>query len=151
MNKQASITICVLLLAYFVMTSGLVFEVTKSQSTGSINVPYTLALSSERTGILVVYNADDVASAKWLAKNAKEIPIVADYNGFALLMDFYFRSVPPKPVNAYYIFLTTWNTQHEKMVVGSGPGLRGYEPLPDLSNAKEVFRKGDAVVYHVEE
>ncbi len=151
MNKKASLIICVLLLAYFTMTSGLIFEVTKSQSDGSVNVPYILALSGERTGILGVYNADDVACAMWLAKNVGELPFVADYNGMALLMGFRFWRAPPKPADAYYIFLTTWNTQHEKMVVGSGPGLRRYELLPDLSNTTKVFEKGDAVVYYVEE
>ncbi len=149
MSKRTSLITCVLLLAYFAMTSGLVFEAVKRQSTSSINVPYTLALSGERTGILGVYNADDVASAMWLAENVGELPFVADYNGMALLMGLRFWNVPPKSADAYYIFLTTWNTQHGKMVVGSGPGLREYESLPNLENAIEVFRKEDAVVYYV--
>ena len=149
MNRRTSIIICALSLAYFAMTSGLVFEVAKCQSTGSINVPYSIVLSGERTGILGIYNTNDVACARWLAENGKELPIVADYNGFALLMDFYFRNTPPKSANAYYLFLTTWNTQHQKMVIGSQPGLRTYDPLPNLEGATEVFRKGDAIVYYI--
>jgi len=148
--KRASLVVSTLLMAYFIFTSGLVFEAMKCQSTGTINVPYTLALSSERTGILSMYNADDVACAVWLAENVGELPFVADYNSMALLMGFRFWDVSPESSNAYYVFLTTWNTQHGKMVVGSGPGLRMYEPLPNLENAIEVFRRKDAVVYYVE-
>ncbi len=151
MPKRMSLIICALLMAYFIFTSGLIFEVVKRQNTDIINVPYTLALSGERTGILGVYNANDVACAVWLAENVGELPFVADYNSMALLMGFRFWRVPPKPANVHYVFLTTWNTQHRKMVIGSGPGLRRYEPLPNLENAVEVFRKGDAVIYYVEE
>jgi len=152
MSKKASTSICTLLLAYFVFTSGLIFEVTKCQTTGSINVPYSLALSTERTGILGVYNVDDVACAEWLIENKGELPLVADYNGCALLIGFHFWFEPmPQFAGAYHLFLTTWNTQHKKMVVGSQPGLRRYNPLPNLDGATEVFRSGDAVVYRVVE
>ena len=152
MNKKASIAICILLLAYFMMTSGLVFEVTKCQTTGSINVPYSLALSAERTGILGIYTADDTACAEWLIENKGEIPLFADYNGCALLIGFHFWFEPmPRPTETHYLLLTTWNTQHKKMVIGACPGLRTYKPLPNLDSAVEVFRRGDAVVYRVAE
>lgn len=150
MSKKALALVCTLLLAYFVFTSGLVFNLTDTRTTTRIDVPYTIAMSGEEEGILGVFNDDDVDCAKWLARNAN-LPVHTDYNGGALLMGYSDNhvSVRSQYSKAHYVFTTTWNTKHGKMVTGSCPALRAYEPLPVLNNAIEVFRRGDAVVYLV--
>lgn len=153
MTKAISITICILLLVYFMFTSGLVFEESYGEMEGKIDLPYTLALSGERTGIVGIFNDDDVACAKWLADKYGALPIQADYNGYRLLLGCIHELegfAPPAPGSEHYLFLTSWNVKHQLMVIGVCPGLRRYEPLPDLDGAVEAFRRGDAVVYFVE-
>ena len=154
MTAKASSIICVLLLVYFIFTSGMVFEMTHSAMDGTIDLPYSLALSSKRLNMVGVFNENDVACAKWLVDNKEDVPLVADYNGYALFIGCQYRLnqyyVPTKDDDGYYLYLSSWNTEHQMMVVGSAPGLRQYLPLPKLDKAVVVFKKGDAGVYYVE-
>lgn len=78
-----------IMLGYFAFTSGVVFEVTGSEMAGSLDTPYSIGLSAERTGVVGVYNDDDVACARWLAYEADpEVPIVGGYNGRLLVASF---------------------------------------------------------------
>jgi len=150
------ITFCIVgfLIAYYAFTSGAVFELTKSEVTERLDVPYSIALSNEKTRIVGVYgNNDDTDCARWLTEETDpSILIYADYCGTSLIMDLSeTRGCSyEEPRRDHYLFLTSWNTEHKKMVYGWFEGLREYEPLPDLSNAIEVFRRGDAVVYTCE-
>ena len=153
MTKTISITICVLLLVYFVFTSGLVFEVSHSEMEGKIDLPYSLAFSGERLSIVGIFNDDDVACAKWLADKYGALPIQADYNGYRLLLGCMHELegfAAPAPGSEHYLLLTSWNAKYQLMVIGTCPGLRQYGQLPDLDGAVEVFRRGDATVYFVE-
>jgi len=147
------ITFCIagFLIAYYAFTSGAVFELTKSEATGRLDVPYSIALSNERTRIVgVSSNNDDIDCARWLIEEANpSLPIYTDYCGLSLIMDLseIRRVFYEEPEGEYYLFLTSWSTEHNKMVFGWFEGLREYEPLPDLSNATEVFGRGNAVVY----
>ena len=152
MTKTTSIVIGILLLVYFMFTSGLVFEVSHSEMEGRIDLPYSLALSGERSGIIGIFNDDDVACAKWLADKYGALPIKADYNGYRLLLGCMHEHkgfVAPAPGKEHYLLLTSWNVEHQLMVIGICPGLRLYEPLPDLDGAVEVFRRGNAIVYRI--
>jgi uncharacterized membrane protein len=160
MTKRVSIIICALLLAYFLFTSGLVFEAVGSKDISKIDTPYSLALSAERTGILEVYNEDDVACAKWIAErldyeiaSGKDTKVFTDYNGVTIMLgytDQYYSLAQLEPEDGgYYLFLTSWNIRHGKMVDWVWAGLRKYSPLPDLSGAIEIFREGDSVVYYI--
>ncbi len=148
MPKKALIAACVLLLAYFVFTSGLVFNLTSNRIVSRVDMPYNMALGGEEEGVLGVFNTDDVSCAKWLVENNR-LPIHADYNGGALLMGYLgdLERVDSRYVEEHYLFLTSWNTKYSKMVIGSCPALRAFEPLPTLTNAIEVYRRGNAVVY----
>jgi len=147
------ITFCIVgfLIAYYAFTSGAVFELTKSEATERLDIPYSIALSNERTRIVGVYkNDDDIACARWLVeKTDPSIPVYVDYCGISLIMDLSetrWRTYE-EPEGNHYLFLTSWSTEYKKMVFGWFEGLREYEPLPDLSNAVEVFRRGNAVIY----
>ncbi len=153
MSKRVSLILCVLLLGYFLFTSGVVFEVSHSIMAGAIDLPYSLALSGKRLNIVGVFNKDDVACAKWLVKNKADVSLMSDYNGSALLMGLVHKAnqylVPSKEDAGYYLFLTSWNVEHQMMVVGSAPGIRKYEPLPSLDKAGVVFSRGKAVIYYI--
>lgn len=69
MAKRFMVVTCVLLLAYFLFTSGLVFEAVGSETIDKVDMPYSVALSDDRIGVLEVANEDDVACARWLAED----------------------------------------------------------------------------------
>ncbi|MBA7498652.1 hypothetical protein ES704_01389 [subsurface metagenome] len=151
MGKVITFCIAGFLIAYYAFTSGAVFELTKSEATERLDVPYSIALSNERTRIIGVYdNNDDTDCARWLVEEADpSTPVYVDYCSVSLIMDLSEtrRATYEEPKEKHYLFLTSWSTEHKKMVFGWFEGLREYEPLPDLSNATEVFRRGSAVVY----
>jgi hypothetical protein len=82
----------------------------------------------------------------------EDLPIFTDYNGVNILVEYsdeYGRMVQHQPDGGHYLFLTSWNTRHGRMVGWAGSNLRGYLPLPDLTDAVELYRKGDSVVYFI--
>jgi len=147
-QKVALYIICGVLSVYFIFTSGLVFFAMGS-TTDKIDTPYSLALSKDDC-IVGYYTDNDIKCAKWLAENHGDTLIYADYNGGALLMGYMdWQNTTTVLKSPCYVFLTEWNIENNKMVDGTTPGLRKYSALPDLSNAVEVYRRGNAVVYVV--
>jgi len=145
--------IATFILCYCLFTSGLVYELTKSEPTDMHEIPYSIAFSNDRTRIVGVNNEDDINCAEWLMRDTPlEIPIYVDYCSSSIFIGItgihrFCTYEPPKP---YYIFLNTWNVEKGKMVQGNFGGMRKYEPLPDLDNAVEVYRSGKAIVYRVD-
>lgn len=159
--EKVSITLCsVVLLAYYIFTSGVVYELTNSDTTINFGVPYSLGLSAERTGLAGIFNDDDIKCAKWMVENWDgETIIVADYNGSRLLVQysskfgdkFYnlqFEELPEK----CYIFMSAWNVEHDKYVMGSIVGLRELRDLPKCDcdcdcKCPVVFQSGKSTIY----
>lgn len=141
------------ILGYYLFTSGLVYELAKSEPTDMHEVPYSIAFSNDRTRIVGVNNKDDLNAAEWLMANTpNEIPIYVDYTSSSIFIGITgihrFRTYQPE--GTHYIFLNTWNVENRKMVQGGFGGMRKYEPLPELDNAIEVYRSGKAIVYRVD-
>ena len=154
-----------LLIAYFMFTSGLIFEVTKSEIINRLDVPYS-AISGDRTGVIgTFFTKNDVETAKWLASNSDNTSnIYADVNG-QLLIGGYLRtwdfvnergllkempSYEIKYVEPCYIFLTEWNVKHNRLVWHNGTvGLREYGDIPwsMLSKKALIYTQGDARIY----
>ncbi len=156
-----------LLIIYFTFTSGLVFELAKSDRISEIDTPYSIGLSAERTGVVATYTTSDVAAVEWLERYGKgDTIIVGDYNGWHLVSAYLgmqrlradqatfnptFDSLPDKPC---YIFVTDWNTRHGQYInslrdVRGGAGLRASYPLPQFTYPV-VFRYGNTVIYEKE-
>jgi len=160
--------VSVLLLIYFAFTSGLVFEITQSTITERIDLPYSLSLSSERTGIVGVFNDDDIKCVDWLVNSSnQEIPIVQDVNVRRLLRGFieryprlfsdssyeapYAWTFQYLPSCSYYIFLSTWNVEHDSVILYSGRGLREMQDLPShIHDLPIAFQSGKSVVFLME-
>lgn len=152
MKKVAVYSVAGLILAYYLFTSGFVFKVTGGSKVDMMDTPYSIALSNQQLGFVGIYNEDDIACAKWIADNTDvKIPVQVDYIGMSLMIDYtgYVRAVYDEIKGRHYLFINTWDTKHGKMVYGWIEAAREYQPLPDLSGAKEVFRQGDAVVYEI--
>lgn len=138
-----------LLLIYFLFTSGSIFEVTHAQADDKLELPSSIALSNYRTNVLGVFNKDDIACAKWIVKN--NMLVKADYNGSCLLLGYNYDPGQYSYLSHhYYVFLTTWNTENEAMVIGRELGIREYLSLPDKLG-QVTYRQGKATVYTVEE
>jgi uncharacterized membrane protein len=58
------------LIPYFLLTSGFIYEVTGMQVTDKIETPYSIALSSYRLDLAGVFYWRDGAAAEWLARRA---------------------------------------------------------------------------------
>jgi energy-converting hydrogenase Eha subunit A len=148
---RKQVLIAIIFLAYFAFTSGLVFEAIQETKIDVVNIPYSLALSDKRMNINGLYTADDIAVAKWLSLDAQQsMSKYSDQNGIQLMLEYRNTGIAyltlEKP---YYVFSTTWSTQHNTFVAAKVPGLRMYKPIPEEMKAEVVYRQGDAIVYKV--
>lgn len=158
MARRSVIAAAVLLLVYFVFTSGMVYELTGSEETNKLITPYSLSLSGWRTGLVGVYTEDDQKMAGWIATQSNQkVPTVCDGNTALLMRSYAYAqtiqlttfegSVSPDP---HYLAYNVWNIETGKAITGAWTaGLREISPLPepDMNLYAEVFRSGKAVVY----
>ncbi len=157
MNKLFIWIIVSILIVYFVFTSGLVFEVSKTEITGKIDIPYSIGLSAERTGVANTATQDDINCLNWLNKNWDgESAIVGDYNTYCLITGYlpnWFLVVHHDRVgdidyfpDRCYIFISSWNTRHQLYVEAITIGARKSYPLPGISYPL-IYQSGDAKIY----
>jgi len=143
LNKRSIAIITILLIVYFVFCSGFVFEVTKSEATDKVSMPYSIPFSAERTGIAGIYTQSDVDCVKWYVEHGnKDLKFVGDCNGRRLAISFiseipHLRDNFVNPAPNYdsipdhcYIFVTDWNYRNQKYVKHGGIGLRFIRELP---------------------
>ena len=151
-----------ILLVLFIFTSGLVFKFNTNKVIGSLDTPYSFALSHERTGMVGVFTKDDIECAEWLARKSNQtLPIISDINGCILLKSLIedesrieIRNLGrvtlgnTNLVDECYIFVTSWNARHQRYVESEelGAGLRAIHDLPTF-NYPVAYRVGEAVVY----
>jgi uncharacterized membrane protein len=146
-----------LLIVYFLFTSGFIFEVTKSNATEKLDVPFSYGLSAERTGITDIATQDDINCLDWLNANwDKKSQIIGDYNSYCLITswipDYFFVSRNLRYVTLVdipddcYIFISSWNGEHQRYIEPSGVGLRWQFPLPVIKQPI-AYQSGKALVY----
>ena len=152
--------VLVFLLVYYLFTSGFVFESSGTRALERMDIPYSVAFSNYRARIVGVYNDDDLDCAWWLYDYMLKTEyagnddwILVDYCGASLILGTSGMGrllyVAPEDKDRYYILLTTWNVENQMYVQGWFEGTRSYEPLPDLSNARLIYKKGKAEIYEV--
>lgn len=140
-----------ILIPYFIFNSGAIFELSRSQTTHFINMPYSIALSSYRVDVTTVFTSQDVTAAEWLSRVATDgyLAYVDHHSGklFANQIDFpcsvtllqsliTVGSLPtPNTVKELlrdakgghspnYFYLRGWNTQEKALTFGSGYATR---------------------------
>lgn len=185
MNKSAVIIVSSILVVYFIFTSGLWFFLTDCQEIGKLTTPFSWALSAKRTGLTGIATQDDLNCVKWILKESnQELKVAGDSNVIFMLTG-YTEFIPdtwavvnredrlktlyaiPKEKQAY-IFLTSWNTEHEKYIETADVGLRHSFPMSVKDGTlvyltanvdapwecifvtfkvKEAYRSGNSVVY----
>ena len=151
-----------ILIPYFIFNSGVVFELSRSQTTHFINMPYSIALSSYRVDVNTVFTGQDVAAAEWFSRVAEEDCVVyADHHSGKLFLeqiDFPCR-VAGVPGNTKevcspgYFYLRAWNIQKKALTFGTtyaGRQSVGFDDLPWLMQAVEksdrIYNNGGAQV-----
>jgi uncharacterized membrane protein len=150
--------VLVVLIPYFIFNSGVVFELSRSQTTHFIDTPYSIALSSYRVDVTTTFTEQDTDAADWLVKRMSEedYTIYVDYHTDKILTWqsglFYVRKTAWFPHGAKeeelsspsYIYLRTWNTQKRALTfstVYAGRRSINFDDLPWLMSALEKSDK----------
>ena len=141
-----------LLIVYSLFSLGIVYEVTGMNDVNRIEVPYSLALSGERIGIVIHATQDDVVCVDWLKDRCRESNVVVDYNGWLFARSYFpigyrFYLWGDKWPDKVLVFSTTWNERTGKYVMAESAGLRRVVDI-DYGGLIKVFQSGNATVWH---
>ncbi|UCH51027.1 MAG: DUF2206 domain-containing protein [Chloroflexota bacterium] len=146
--------VLIVLIPYFLFNSGLIFELSRSQTTNFINMPYSIVLSSHRLDLNTVFTAQDLIAATWLSNMAEEDePVYVDHHSSRL-----FTNQIEFPIDAKelthdttsldrpgYFYLRAWNTENEALTFTSGYGSRQSISFDKLSWFKEIMKTSDTI------
>jgi len=158
----------VVLIPYFLLTSGLVYEITRQDITDSIDTPYSIALSSYRIDLSGVFYLQDGYAADWLAKRSDPGTSVAADQHTHRIIQFHGFDGPvggisldnsPRAAGSY-LYLTKWNVEKNELAFAMYPGLTksnaglrkhfSIEEIPGLAatiSAKDlVYNNGGAKI-----
>lgn len=124
----------ILIIPYILLTTGVVFEATGQTDLSKINLPYSIALSNNRVGMVGNFTQNDLDVKDWAAANHCE-PVFMDINGMLIFSESYDpftftyaqrkgtksltmgwayfpKDVSTLPVGSY-LFLSEWNMQNQ--------------------------------------
>ncbi len=170
--RKVWILTLLLIVPYFLFTSGLIFEVTKQPNISNGELPYSFALSSNRIEVIAKFTDNDYAVMEWGIKNLKGVNWAFDINGMLLFSEsldpsrwmYYFYYIPRDAITMpkdTYVFLTEKNIEtgeltfkpHWWNITGSTTGMRTQFPF-DFVNwdawAKDkhiIYQKGYAQIW----
>jgi uncharacterized membrane protein len=129
----------VIIIPYYILCSGLVFEISGQSVTDRVDTPYSIALSRYRLDLSSSFSAADGAAASWLAGNSRRgAKIYTDHHTPRLLE---LMSVPchcetlnqeSRCTPGDYAFLSGWNISQGKLTYATYPGVRQYLSLVDF-------------------
>ena len=166
------LTLC-LVIPYFLFTSGFIFEATQQTSIQTLDVPYSISLSSQRVNVTGIFTENDIAVRDWAVENDLGF-VYADINGCLLFSEKVEMDWPLNWRYLYnalenaefkegkYIFLSERNNQTEtltfKPMTGeSATGMRqdySYSWIDQRFRNKEitsrvVYQIGDAMIIEI--
>lgn len=174
--RNYKILAIVVLIPYFLLTTGAVFEVSGIKDLTVITVPYSHALSAHRTDSTGLYTDNDIKARDWVKANNK-FPVYGDMWGSTLLFEvqsnlggvnmlletdkwyvncFVFRAGENEPdavSDDAYIFLRERNTENREITYQTGVGLRKIRSYEDtgfdkvLEGRPTLYQAGNAIVY----
>lgn len=172
MFRKPQIMVLCLVIPYFLFTSGFIFEAMGHKEVSRVDIPYSIALSWERTGVAAVFSEDDTAVMRWVAESELR-PIYLDINGMILFSErlnpldwrdtWKFIPRDPKEMDGY-LFLWEGNTQTETVTFkptyleptgDTASGLRKSYSWKELGldeiigEASLIHKQGDAVLLEV--
>jgi len=148
------------LVPYFLVSSGLAFEIIKQETADRIDAPYSIALSSYRLDLAGILNLQDGTAAKWLDQR-EDATVLTDHHSRKIFSIFNsnteFSDIPTDGVyRPGYVYLSSWNNiKGEMSFATSGkPGLREHLKLYEitglpvhLNNSDRIYINGGAAIY----
>ena len=151
-DYPAFITLIVLI-PYFLLTSGLVYEVTRQEVTDSIDTPYSIALSSYRLDLAGLFCRQDGAAAEWLSQNSDNSTSLITDTHARRIIKFYGFPGPFAGVSLdnslvaadSYIYFTKWNIDKNELTFATYTGLRRHYSFNDVPGLIEAVNTRDSV------
>jgi uncharacterized membrane protein len=156
-------TALIILIPYFIFNSGLVFELTKSQTTNFIDMPYSIAMSSCRVDVSTVFTRQDIIAAAWLSRvEGQDYSIYADPHGrvaFTKLFGYEkgstltarFAKMRPFPsdmkdvVIPCYIYFRAWNVTSGMLTFPTAYAARQSVDFDDISGLSQLAESGSRI------
>ena len=144
----------ILLVPYFLFTSGLIFEITGQTLVNTIDTPYSFSLTGRRLNLTLSYRLQDGAAAHWLAEHSKAgLPAYEDdltwailqLQGFSGYLGQYNRD--EKPLPPAYLFFSSANNAGDLLAFTKRgyPGQREYMALTALPVLSQVVGSGQRI------
>jgi uncharacterized membrane protein len=146
--------VLVIMIPYFIFNSGVAFELSRSQTTSFINMPYSIALSSYRLDVTSVFTKQDVTAADWLYSVAGEDYILyADRHGYQALRERFGSSTniiwlnlrSAKVYPPLYFYLRAWNVQKKVLTFPTAYAARESISFADLPLFMQIMEKADII------
>jgi uncharacterized membrane protein len=158
----------VLIIPYFIFTSGAVFELSGSTDISRIDIPYSIPLSNHRVDMAGVFTANDMKVRDWAVENDLATDTYADTHAQLLLWEkayTYWRDLrgalkTGEFKTGNYIFLSERNNESQTIILrpetgGSATGRRiaytyiecGMDKV--IENGEIVYRQGDSFILKV--
>ena len=165
--RNYKILVLVIMIPYFIFTSGVVFEATKCTNIDSVYIPYSHALSASRVDSTGLYTSADVEVRDWIVDNGISAYTRSDLWAGILINEkvgnyahtgavypyFLYNSKGRGDIDdtpdEFYIFLRERNTIREELTINilGRVGTRNIESY-DAVNFDEVLA-GRSIVYQV--
>lgn len=149
-----------LLIPYFLLTSGFIFEITKQPNIEEITIPYSVGLSNHRMNLGASLTEDDADVRQYILDN-KLFPIYSDIHSSDFMgevvgwRDDLHANLTRYPivVHEIYVFVSSRNIQDGTFTAWNGIGRRRYvDPRTHYGidwNENIVYQKGDSRVIWV--
>lgn len=147
--------ISIILIVYFLFTSGFVFEVIRQDNVEQVTIPYSVGLSNYRLDLGASTNEED-KDVCWYITNNSLFPLVSDAFGTDFLGEFVgwrndlIMALRPAPTNitGVYVFIRSRSIQEGYFVVWNGVGCKKYINPEDYYginwNENIVYQSGEA-------
>ncbi len=144
---------CLLLVPYFIFTSGIVYEITTQQDTESVDTPFSIALTAGRVDIVGIFNQMDQHAPQWLFERAGDrITVYSDYHAENMLIFVNDKvtagliTLDSKFQGPSYIYLRSWNTQKGEITFTIGKaGLRKHVKIQDVTGLADTLSRSDRI------
>jgi len=149
--------ILAVLIPYFIFNSGVVFELSRSQTTYFVDIPYSIALSSYRVDITTTFTEQDTAAADWFFKVENEsYTMSADYHGIKVFLQrriwgdlkryqIFTYSYSDNISYPSYIYLRTWNNENRMLTFATVYAGRQQVSFDIIPGFVQVIDKGNII------
>lgn len=148
----------IVLIPYFLFTSGFIFEVTKQESVEQLTIPYNIGLSDYRLDLGASTTEDDYNCARYIVDN-ELFPIFSDIHGANLMGEIVgyhsdinraLQKVGLWPTG--YVFIRSRNIEEGYLTTWNGPGCRRFVKPEEYGvdfNENIIYQSGDARILEV--